>query len=161
MSRATATKAAVQKIPPLGQEFLRLVAKYSQGQDELVTSICDAILRDIDTLCLLAKKHGVERVRETSRNIAWSGRSGCPLGGDYLGFGLGDGWLRLGFLEEPVARELEKRLKKMSLEYKADQPEVYDTMLGPLTASGGVYLTKQGYYDLSHTYTWFVEKRVE
>lgn len=80
------------------------------------------------------------------------------IAGNYYGFGLGEKWMGLGFLEEAIVQELKSRLKQMQATYFAKQPCTAETMSGSVSVSGEVYVTANGMYDLTHIFLVYQKK---
>ncbi len=158
------TKRALKEFILTVQQRLDSIAnELLQEHTTVVGSIVVAILDDLDSLCKLAKKHGRESLQHL-KGVTWSTRplEHGSLAGTYIGIGLGQNHLSLGFLENAVVDSLRAQITKNSkIESSSQESHSYDTMTGPLTSHADVYLTKKGAYEFTHTYTWFVKKRIE
>lgn len=164
MSKNTATTPAIASLPTIYQDIRRIVIELSEGSDCVVERICDFLFRDLDVLCEYARIYGDDETRDL-RKISWSYRSdrhNTPdIAGMYVGFGIGQNFLNFGFLEDVIVSALRKRLTQMDHEYRESKSSTVNTLTGPVHCSGGLYITKEGVYDLNNTYTWFITKRVE
>lgn len=156
MSNETAETPVIIKAIP--QKFTEIANKMSaQG---LITEICDAIFADIDSLCQLAKSEGENAVYRVKKATV-SSRSDEPLKGMYVGLGLGRNWIEIGFLEKVIIEAIVDRLKKSSVQCNKEGSYSVDNMTGGVTVENTVYKTSNGYYQLCHTYAWFLTKRVD
>lgn len=129
----------------------------STGEQSVVAQICDTIMHDLENIC---KATGTFINDERFPNTTECWLAEGEFKGKYVGFGLGRGWLELGFLENAVADMLRERLKKGLTASVKETPGHVDTMTGTVSHSGDFYMTSKGAYRLSHTYCWFVHKRV-
>lgn len=161
-------RSAAQRKPvifsPTIQPFLAgLTAKFSEGKDSLVEKICEVILQDLDRFCAFNKKYGEERVREMRiPNTTYTHHLDGPFAGSYVGFGFGENWLNLGFLENPIAEALRQKFVAMSTAHADnDEPCTVNTMLDSVSCDDWIWKTPRGTFILSHTYTWFVQRKIE
>ncbi len=144
--------------PAIQRQLNEITRELSEGPRSVVERICDTILQDIDGFCALIKKNGDAARLGGHATCSW--RTQGDFAGTYVGYGLGHGWIDLGFLTDTVADTLRKRIESMAEEYVADQPSEVDTMTGTVFISGGVYRTKRGDYEIERTYATFIKKRV-
>lgn len=140
----------------------RLITELSQDQ-KIISNICDALLLDLDTICDLARNKKVDCMKLSSP-FTWhyypKDHFDASIAGEYTGFGLGQNFLELGPFEEPVAEALLIRFEQMKKESRTSSNTV-DTMFGPQGLHDVIFVTEKEVFELSHTYTWFVTKRVE
>lgn len=125
----------------------------------LIGRICDALMVDVDILCAVGKEYGGNLVRDTLRTrggVAWTGSAD---GSVFLGFVLNESGFDLGFLTEPVLKELRTRLERATKKQRTFSSES-DSIGGTVTFSGAQYETPSGTYQISHTHSWYVEKKV-
>lgn len=136
-----------------------LLQKPKRRLEFIVGRICDRILDDLDGLCDLFKKsgeRGFEQLRETTISswVDWNQGTGET----YVGLGLGNGFLGLGFLENDVVTALKVRFIKMGASVtkisKSGSTTTYST-------SGELYATSKGTYAIIHTHSWFIKKRID
>jgi hypothetical protein len=147
-----------EELPLTTQVLLtELIRAFSQGKDSVVERICGKILTDIDNLCGLHKKLGSEKVEGMKiPNATHSWIEKGRFRGRYAGFGLGEKWLGLGFLEEPVVKALMTKLGSMSTMEKQEQTTSTWTSLHYY-----LYETPMGTFELFRSYTWFLKKKIE
>ena len=134
----------------------------------LVARVASAVLEDLNRLCMFAKQHGVQKVVEAATLVdmrvvrAHRYRQDDPVfGGEYLGFGLGEGWLNLGFLQDPVIEEVKRCFEANKKAAENLEPSTYDTRCGSVTSTSSLYLTNSGCFELARTYCWFVYRRID
>ncbi len=154
-------KGPKRKLPKIYDKLTRIAKELSKKPNSAVEQICDTLLADLDLLCAAVRVND-KAITSLPRVSTHPRPNKEPFGGTYVGFGLGEGWLNLGFLEGAVAGALEARFGKMSADYHADKPRAFKTMGAEGIAVGGVYVTKKnGTYEIELAHTFFVRKRVE
>jgi hypothetical protein len=157
-----ATKSNLEDFTPFMDLCLGMVKEGIAADATVMDRICTAMLDDLDRFCGFVKEYGFGRVEEHFQTVTvstWPSEFG-HLAGTYVGVGLGNNWLNLGFLEGVVAKALKIRLEEMADKHKFGEP-MSVAIASDAARQRGVYLTRRGAYYMSSTYCWFIKKRVE
>ena len=143
------------------QDIERIIAGLSEGPESVVEKICDSLLGDLDVICENVREHGLSCVDGLKKTTKSYRENPERFAGHYVGYGLGKNWLELGFLEGVVVEALQKRFTSLQEDFVQIEPHSVDTMCGSVSVHDCFYMTERGAYQLSHTYAWFVQKRVD
>lgn len=147
-------------IETAGANTNAVIAQLSESP--FITRLCDALIADLRDLTELYAAVGEHAFRgfNAQRGITMSWQTVGPWKGSYVGFGLSEYALNFGPLAAPVIASLRKRFKKDRTAQESWSGEPYDTLVGTLCSNDEIYATPDGTFWLSHTYAWFVKRRV-
>jgi hypothetical protein len=165
---STARKKAVEPIVSGTSTFLGATCVVPQ----IIEGVAIGIIKDLQMLCELYKKEGEEELKEIvpreltiDMSQSWPEdpvEKKNPRYGTYVGIGLGEHGMNLGFLMIPVVEFLKKHFEKIGkspVELSGDR-DSYMTMGGMVNPSETVFITPKGVFSISRTHTYFIARKV-
>lgn len=138
----------------------------TDSHGELIERLALALIKDLKVLAEIYKEVGEDRFRKSQpfgfrTNVGWVPKENAPFAGSYVSLGLGEGWLKLGFLAEPVINFLRERFIRSSVQPSSTKSSSCETVTGKMMVSWTYFSTPEGTFWLDYTYAWFIYYRVD
>ncbi len=159
--------ACCEKKPPALSQTIAQLEKIRAGDEtkDAIGILCDVLLDDLAILGSSAKESSVKEVcREINKDklvLTYFKIRDGSCAGSYIGVGIGPLWMNFGFVENDVIRLLRQRFQQQGALFHETQSKEIKTWLGPVTHLDEFYQTHDDVFVLSHTYSWFVRRRVK